>query len=96
MRWIVLRDAAKIGAIFAACVLALIGSFADSAVARSGLLLIGAPDDADRASLDTVAATLAWAIIADLAVCAGIVLVGYCLLSRPSAQIVPLRPRRQR
>jgi hypothetical protein len=91
-----LRQMAKVAMVFAVCVLGLIGSFADSAVARSSLLLIGAPADAGDAGFDSIAATLAWAAIADIAVCAGVVLVGFCLLSRPSAQVVPLHPRRRR
>jgi len=93
------RRLAKAAAIFALCLLGLIGSFADSALARTGLLLVGAGDDAgnfDPAGLDNVTATLVWATIANLAVCAGVAMMVYWLLSRPSAQIVELRPRRRR
>lgn len=90
-----LRSAVKIATIFAVCLLGLISSFADSAVARSSLLLIVAPGRSEGAGLDSIAATLAWATVADIAVCAGIVVIGYCLLSRPSAQVVPLHPRRR-
>jgi hypothetical protein len=45
-------------------------------------------------SVDNVIATLAWAMIANLAVCAGVVIVAYLLLSWPSAQIVELQSRR--
>lgn len=92
---IALREAVRIGAVFAVCLLGLISSFADSAVARSSFLLIDTPGDGDGTGLDSVAAALAWATIADIVVCIGIVLIGYCLLSRPSAEIVPLYPRRR-
>jgi hypothetical protein len=88
------RRAAKVAAVFAIGVLGLIGSFADSAIARTSLLLIGAPQDGDTGDFDSVAGALAWATLTDIVVCAGIVMIGYCLLSRPSAQVVPLRPRR--
>ena len=83
---------AKAAAVFALCLLGLIGSFADSAVARTGLLLLGPADDGG--SLDNVAATLLWATIANIAACAGVVMIAYWLLTRPSAQIVELRSRR--
>jgi hypothetical protein len=85
---------ARAAAVFALCLLGLIGSFADSAVARTGLLLIGPTDDAGG-SLDNVAATLIWATIANLAACAGVVMIAYWLLTRPSAQIFALRSRRR-
>jgi hypothetical protein len=88
------RRIARAAAVFALCLLGLIGSFADSAVARTGLLLIGPTDDAGG-SLDNVAATLIWATIANLAACAGVVMIAYWLLTRPSAQIVALRARRR-
>jgi len=91
---IMLRQIVKIAAVFAVCSLGLIGSFADSAVARTSLLLINGPADGDAGDFDSIAGALAWATLADIAVCAGIVVIGYCLLSRPSAQVVPLRPRR--
>jgi hypothetical protein len=87
----------KAAAVFALCLLGLIGSFADSAVARTGLLLVSGADESgsfDPSSLDNVAATLVWATIANLAACAGVVMVAYWLLSRPSAQVVELRVRR--
>lgn len=87
------RHAVKIAAVFGICLLALIGSFADSAVARTGLLLIGSPGDASGGNLD-IAATLIWATIANVAACAGVVMIVYWFLSRPSAQVVELRPRR--
>lgn len=89
----------KAAAVFALCLLGLIGSFADSAVARTGLLLIGPADDSgslDPGGVDNVTATLVWATIANLAVCAAVVMMAYWLLSRPSAQIVELRTRRKR
>ena len=82
----------KAAAIFALCLLGLIGSFADSAVARTGLLLVSPGDD--PGVLDNVTATLIWATVANLAVCAGVVMVAYWLLSRPTAQVVELRARR--
>jgi hypothetical protein len=84
------RRIATVIAIFVLCLLGLIGSFADSAVARSGLLLVDPPYPG---SVDNVTATLVWAMIANLAVCAGVVIVAYRLLSWPSAQIVELRSR---
>jgi hypothetical protein len=84
------RRIAKAAAVFALCLLGLIGSFADSAVARTGLLLVG-PDDGGN--LDNVAATLVWATVANLAVSAGVVMVAYWLMSRPSAQVIELRSR---
>lgn len=81
----------KAAAVFALCLLGLIGSFADSAVARTGLLLVSPTDD--PGSLDNVTATLIWAAVANFAACAGVVMVAYWLLSRPSAQIIELRSR---
>ena len=78
-------------AIFILCLLGLIGNFADSAVARTSLLLVDPPYPG---SVDNVIATLVWAMIANLAVCAGVVIVAYLLLSWPSAQIVELQSRR--
>ena len=75
-------------AILAVCLLGLIGSLADSAVARTSLLLVDPPYPG---SADNIAATLVWAMIANLAVCAGVVTVAYWLLSWPGAQIVELR-----
>jgi len=86
----------KAGAVFALCLLGLIGSFADSAIARTGLLLINAADDIDPGSLDGVTATLIWATIANLAACAGVVMVVYWMLSRPTAQVVELHARRRK
>ena len=89
---------AKAAAIFAFCLLGLIGSFADSAVARTGLLLVGPTDDPtslDPNGLANIAATLIWATIANLAVCAGVAMVTYWLLSQPSAQVLELRSRRR-
>jgi hypothetical protein len=83
----------KAAAVFALCLLGLIGSFADSAVARTGLLLVGPADD--LGNLDNVTATLIWATIANLATCAGVVMTAYWLLSRPSAQVVELHSRRR-
>jgi hypothetical protein len=88
------QQALKIVAIFACGLFALIGSFADSAIARTGLLLIGSPDDPAAGNLDGIAATLVWAIVANVAACAGVVMIAYCFLSRPTAQVVELRPRR--
>lgn len=82
----------KATAIFALCLLGLIGSFADSAVARTGLLLVSPVDD--PGGLDNIIATLIWATVANIAVSAGVVMVAYWLLSRPSAQVVELRARR--
>jgi hypothetical protein len=92
-RQIARRGTLKIAAVFAVCFLGLIGSFADSAVARTGLLLIGASDD-PSSNLDGVGAILLWATVANLAACAGIVMIIYWLVSLPSAEIVELRPRR--
>ena len=78
-------------AVLALCLLGLIGSFADSAVARTSLLLVDPPYPG---SVDNVTATVVWAMIVNLAVCAGVVMVAYWLLSWPSAQIVDLRLRR--
>jgi ABC-type Fe3+ transport system permease subunit len=88
------QQAIKAMAIFACCLLALIGSFADSAIARTGLLLIDSPDDPATGDLDGIAATLVWAVIANVAACAGVVMIAYWFLSRPTAQVVELRPRR--
>jgi hypothetical protein len=88
------RRAMKIAAIFGLCLLALIGSFADSAVARTGLLLIGSDDIANN--LDGIATTLIWATVANFAACAGVVMIVYWFLSRPSAEVVELRPRRRK
>jgi hypothetical protein len=87
------RQFLKIAAVFALCFLGLIGSFADSAVARTGLLLIGSPDDLNG-NLDGIATTLIWATVANLAACAGVVMIVYWFLSRPTAEVVELRPRR--
>ncbi len=84
------RGIVKAAAVFALCLLGLIGSFADSAVARTGLLLVGG-DNADP----DLTATLIWATIANLAACAGVVMVAYWLISRPSAQVVELRSRQR-
>ena len=82
---------AKAAAILALCLLGLIGGFADSAVARAGLLLVDPPYPGGA---DDITATLIWAMIANVAVLAGVVLSAYWLLSRPSARIVELRLRR--
>jgi hypothetical protein len=92
-RQIARRGILKIAAIFAICLLGLIGSFADSAVARTGLLLIGTPDDPGN-NLDGMGAILIWATVANIATCAGMVLIIYWLVSRPTAEVVELRPRR--
>ncbi len=86
----------KAGAVFALCLLGLIGSFADSAVARTGLLFFNASNDIDPASLDGLTATLIWATIANFAACVGVVMVVYWMLSRPTAQVVELRPRNRK
>jgi hypothetical protein len=78
-------------AVLALCLLALIGSFADSAVTRTSLLLVDPPYPG---SVDNVAATVIWAMIANLAVCVGVVMLIYWLLSWPSAQIIDLRSER--
>jgi hypothetical protein len=57
-------------------------------------LLIAAPDDIDPSSIDNIAATLIWATVANLAACAGVVMIAYWLLSRPTARVVALQPRR--
>lgn len=88
------RQAMKIAAIFGLCLLALIGSFADSALARTGLLLIGSDDVANN--LDGIATTLIWATVANFAACAGVVMIVYWFLSRPSAEVVELHPRRRK
>jgi hypothetical protein len=80
------RRIVKAGAIFALCLLGLIGSFADNAVAQTGLLLVAPADD--PGAFDHVAAALAWASIANLAVCAAVVLAVYGLISYPSARRV--------
>jgi uncharacterized membrane protein YwaF len=85
------RSIAMVIAVLALCLLGLIGSFADSAVARTSLLLVDPPYPG---SVDNVAATLVWAMIANVAVCIGVVIVIYWLLSWPSAQIVILRSER--
>jgi hypothetical protein len=83
----------KAAAVLALCLLGLIGNFADSAVARTGLLLVDPPYPG---GVENVTATLVWAMIANLAVCAGVVMVAYWLLSWPSAQVVELRSRRRK
>lgn len=88
------RQTMKVAAIFGLCLLGLIGSFADSALARTGLLLIGSGDVANN--LDGIATTLIWATVANFAACAGVVMIVYWLLSRPSAEVVELRPRRRK
>lgn len=88
------RQTMKIAAIFGLCLLGLIGSFADSAVARTGLLLIGSDSVANN--LDGIALTLIWATVANFAACTGVVMIVYWLLSRPSAEVVELRPRRRK
>ncbi|HEX3972560.1 MAG TPA: hypothetical protein VHX19_14615 [Stellaceae bacterium] len=85
------RGMVKAAVVFAICLLGLIGSFADSAVARTGLLLID--PESDPGALDHLTATLIWATIANLAVSAAVVMAAYWLITRPSAQIVELRPR---
>ncbi|HEY1505587.1 MAG TPA: hypothetical protein VGF92_14865 [Stellaceae bacterium] len=84
------RRIVKAATVFGFCLLGLIGSFADSAVARTGLLLVDGTGDPGA----DVTATLVWATIANLAACAGVVMVAYWLLTRPSAQIVELNSRR--
>ena len=86
------RRFATVIAVLVLCLLGLIGSFADSAVARTSLLLVDPPYPG---IVDDVTATLVWAMIANLAVCAGVVTMAYWLLSWPSAQIVELRTRRR-
>jgi len=85
------RRIAAVIAVLALCLLGLLGSFADSAVARTSLLIVDPPYPG---SVDNVAATLVWAIIANVAVCVGVVMVIYWLLSWPSVQIVILRSER--
>jgi hypothetical protein len=85
------RVIATVIAVLVLCLLGLIGSFADSALARTSLLLIDPPYPG---SVDNIAATLVWAMIANLTVCVGVVMVIYWLLSGPSAQIVNLRSER--
>ena len=84
----------KAVAVLALCLLGLIGNFADSAVARTGLLLVDPPYPGGGG--ENVTATLVWAMIANLAVCAGVVMVAYWLLSGPSAQVVELRSRQRK
>jgi len=90
------RQALMIVAVFGLCLLGLIGSVADSAVARTGFLLIGSTDAVDPAKLDSIAMTLIWATLANLGVCAGVAMIAFWLVSRPSAEVVELRPRRRR
>ena len=78
-------------AVLALCLLGLIGSFADSALARTSLLFVDPPYPG---SVDNLAATLVWAMIVNLALCCGVVTVIYWLVSWPSAQIV--EPHSQR
>lgn len=89
------RKVLKLTAVCAILFLGILGSFADSAIARSGLLLFGAGEDA-AGNLDGVATTLIWATIANVAVSIGIIAIGVALLSRPSAEVVELRPRWRR
>lgn len=89
------RQMVKAAAIFGICLLGLIGSFADSAVARTGLLLIGSADDLGN-NLDGIATTLIWATVANVAACAGVVMIVYWFLSRPTAEVVEFHPRRKR
>jgi hypothetical protein len=84
------RRIVKAGAMFALCLLGLIGSFADNAVAQSGLLLVAPVDD--PGAFDHVAASLIWASIANLAVCAAVVVAAYGLIS--SRRIAPPPARR--
>jgi hypothetical protein len=84
------RRLIKVAAVFAFCLLGLLGSFADSAVARTGLLLVGPADDAGG-DAGNIAATLIWATIANLAVTAAVIMVAYWLITRPTAQVVELR-----
>ena len=86
------RQALKLAAVFGLCLLGLIGSFADSAVARTGLLLLGSGDDGSN--LDSLAATLIWATVANIAACAGVLMIVYWFLTRPTAEVVELHPRR--
>jgi hypothetical protein len=82
----------KATAVFALCLLGLIGSLADDAVAQTGLLLVGPTDD--PGAFDNLTAALIWAGLANVAVCAALVTAAYWLISRPSAQIVALPVRR--
>ena len=84
-----------IAAVFAVCVLALIGSFADAALARSGILFIGSGEDG-AVGFDSLAATLAWAVVANIAVCAGVAILVYWFFTRPSGEIIELRPKRRK
>jgi hypothetical protein len=88
------RQLMKAGLVFALCFLGLIGSFADDAVARTGLFLVTGGDSGDAGGFDSLTATLVWATVANLAVCAGVVLAAYWLITRPTAQVVELHTRR--
>ncbi len=91
------RKVLKVAAVLALCVFGLIGSFADSALARTGLLFVASPDDGGAGNLDGVTTILIWATIANAAACAGVVMIVYWLVSRPqTAEIVELRPKRAR
>ena len=85
------RQLLKAGLVFALCLLGLIGSFADDAVARTGLLLVTGGDTSDAGGFDNLTSTLVWATVANLAVCAGVVLAAYWLITRPTAQVVEIR-----
>ncbi|HVA12640.1 MAG TPA: hypothetical protein VNF99_05290 [Stellaceae bacterium] len=90
------RQKMKIAIVLAVCLLALIGSLADGAATRTGLLLIGASDDRGAGTLGGITTILVWATIANIAACAGVAVIGYWLVSRPSAEVVELRPRRRK
>lgn len=88
------RRSLKLVAVSALCLLGLLGSFADSALARSGLLILGGGDTLDGNNLSGLALALAGAILGNITACVGVVLLLYWYLSRPTAEIVELRPRR--
>jgi hypothetical protein len=85
-------DALRLLALFAVCLFGCIGSFADSAVARTTLLLIESPGELDGNGL---VSTMLWAMIVNVAVCAAVMLLGYMALSRPPAKVVQLRQTRR-
>lgn len=88
------RPGLKLVAVAALCLLGLVGSFADSALARSGLLMLNAGDTLDGDDLSGIALAVAGAILGNIAVCVGVALLLYWYLSRPTAEILELRPRR--
>ncbi len=85
-------DTLRLLALFTACVFGFIGSFADTAVARTTLMLIESPGDIDGSGL---ASTVMWAIMVNIAVCAAILLLGYMALSRPQAKVIRIDASRR-